>query len=284
MKLKSLLPASLLLAALAGTAPARQRTLESRDGDSFKGPVKSVSIEQADYRMVKGVPAEGPRRRTSFVSYAPDGKSREWVDYAPDGSVQERFTHVYDDSGNDLEVSQFDAKGDLKTRRVYVPQAGEELIYNGDGSLRDRRVFVRGYDGRLVETRLYDATGALKERRANELVGGLPVWNTYRADGALKQRDTYTREHDGRHRTVMQTYGADGSVVRRRVLEIDAADKELRDVVEKGSAAGELPRRRLVREFDSRRNLSKSVTFVWNEAAGEYEPSSVTYYVITYYR
>ena len=284
MKLKSLLRASLLLAALAASAPARQKALESRDGDVFKGPVKSVSIERADYGRVKGVPVEGPRRRTSFVSYAPDGKSQEYIDYAPDGSVRERFTHVYDDSGTDLEASQFDAKGDQKTRRVYVPQAGETLTYNGDGSLRDRRVAVRSYDGRLVESRLYDAAGALKERRANELVDGLRVWNTYRADGTLKQRDTYTRESDGRHRTVMQSYGADGSVVRRRVLDVDAADAEMSDTVEKGAADGEPPKSRSEREFDSRKNLSKTTKFVWNEAAGEYEPASVTYYIITYYR
>jgi hypothetical protein len=284
VNLRRVLLASLLLAAFAGAAPARQKALESRDGDVFKGPIKSVSIERADYSRVKGVLVEGPRRRTSFVSYAPDGKSREDVDYAPDGSVQDRFTHVYDDSGNELEMSWFDAKDDLKTRRVYIPQAGETLTYNGDGSLRDRRVAVRGNDGRLIESRLYDAAGALKERRANELVGGLPVWNTYRADGALKQRDTYTRDHDGRHRTVMQTYGADGSVVRRRVLEIDPADTEMRDTVEKGTAAGELPKTRSTREFDSRKNLSKIIRFVWNEATSEYEPSSVTYYTITYYR
>jgi hypothetical protein len=284
MKLKRLLSASILLAALAGAAPARQKAVESRDGDAFKGPVKSVSIERADYRRVKGVLVEGPRRVISLVSYALDGKSREYVDYAPDGSVLNRFTHVYDDSGNESEMSWFDAKGDLNTRRVYVPQAGETLTYNGDGSLRDRRVAVRSYDGKLIESRLYDADGALKERRANELVDGLRVWNTYRADGTLKQRDTYTRESSGRHRTVMQTYGADGSVVRRRVVEVDAAASALSDVVEKGSAAGEPPKKRAAREFDSRGNLSKSATFVWNEAAGEFEPTAVTYYIINYYR
>jgi hypothetical protein len=284
MNLRRALLASLLLAAPAGAAPARQRALEFRDGDSFRGPVKSVSIEQADYRKVKGVPVEGPRRRTSFVSYAPDGKSREFIDYAPDGSVRDRFAFAYDDTGRELEVSHFDAKGDLKTKRVFVPEAGETLTYNGDGSLRERRVAVRRYDGRLLESRLYDAAGALKERRANELSDGLPVWNTYRADGTLRQRDTYTRDHEGRHRTVMQTYGADGAVVRRRVLEIDAADTELRDTVEKGAAAGELPKRRVAREYDSRKNLSKSITYVWDEAAGAYEPSAVTYYVVTYYR
>lgn len=284
MNLRRALLASLLLAALAGAAPARQKGLEFRNSDAFKGPVKSVRIEQADYRRVKGVLVEGPRRLMSFVSYAPDGKSREYVDYAPDGSVQDRLTTVYDDSGNELEESWFDAKGGLKTRRVSVPQAGETLTYNGDGSLRDRRVAVRDYDGRLVESRLYDAAGALRERRANELVGGLPVWNTYGADGALKQRDTYTLEDGGRRRTVLQTYGADGSLFRRKVLESDAAANELRVVVELGVAAAEPPRTRETREHDSHKNLIKQTRYVWNEAAGEFEPSSVTYYTITYYR
>jgi len=197
MKLKSLLLATLLFAALAVSASAQQKAVERRQSDSFQGPVKSVRIEQATFRRVGGEPVETPRRLISFVNYAPDGKSREVVDYAPDGSVQYRYTYFYDDEGRDVETSQFDASDHLLRRSVYIPQAGEELVYNGDGSLRERSVLVWGYDGRRVGTMVYDGAGALKERHVGTREGGLSVWSVYRPDGTLKRRDTNTPNNGG---------------------------------------------------------------------------------------
>lgn len=283
MKLKSLLLATLLFAALAVSASAQQKAVERRQSDSFQGPVKSVRIEQATFRRVGGEPVETPRRLISFVNYAPDGKSREVVDYAPDGSVQYRYTYFYDDEGRDVETSQFDASDHLLRRSVYIPQAGEELVYNGDGSLRERSVLVWGYDGRRVGTMVYDGAGALKERHVGTREGGLSVWSVYRPDGTLKRRDTNTPNNGGPRRTVLQTYGADGSLVRRKVLDWDAATTEQRVVVEVGGDAAEVPTR-ATREFDSHKNLIKQTRYAWNKATGEYEPSEVTYYTITYYR
>ena len=281
--MKAILLALCLLAS-ASAAAARQKASENRQGDSFRGPVKSVRVEQADYRRVNGVSVEGPRRLVSVITYTPDGKRQESVDYAPDGSEQYRLTYVYDDDGNELEVSHFDAKGDLKMRRVQVPQAGETLVYEGDGSLRERLVIVRGWDGQRLGTMVYDGAGALKERHVGTREGGLFVWSVYRPDGTLKRRDTHALDSGGRRRTVLQTYNERGVLVRRRVLESDAAATERRSAVETGSGDGEPPRTRDTREYDSHKNPSKLTRYSWSEAAGGYEPSSVTYYTITYYR
>jgi hypothetical protein len=113
--------------------------------------------------------------------------------------------------------------------------------------------------------------------------GGVFVWSVYGPDGVPKRRDTHALNPDGRRRTVMQTYAPDGSLARRKVLDSDAAATELRVVVKTG---GEAPpaRTRETREHDSRKNLIKQTRYVWNEAAGKFELSSVTYYTITYYR
>ena len=282
MKTKAMLSAALLLAALSASASARQKTVEFRTGDAFSGPVKTARMEEARYGRVNGVLVEGPRRLVSVSAYTPDGKRREQESYRPDGSVGVRHVYVYDDAGNEIEMSVFDARG-LKMRVVYHPAAGERLTYNGDGSLRERSVAVKGADGTLAETRVYDGGGALKERSANTREGGLSVWSTYDGDGKLKKRTTHTLNYGGPHHSVEETYAPDGTVVGRRVADSDAGSTDLRAVKE-GKGPGPEGKTRHTREYDSRRNLSKLVRYVWSEAAGDYEPSSVTYYTITYYR
>ena len=282
MKMKALLSAPLLLAALSAAA-AQTRTVEFRTGDAFSGPVRSARLEQSRYGRVNGVLVEGPRRLVAVDTYTPDGKRKEQESYAPDGRVLNRYVHVYDDAGNEVEMSWFGGDGGLRMRRVYRPAAGETLTFNGDGSLRERRVAVKGADGTLAETRLYDGGGALKERSVNTKENGVSVWSTYGADGRLKKRTTHTLNYGGPHHSVEETYAPDGTVVGRRVADSDAASTDLRAVRE-GKGPGPEGKTRHTREYDSRRNLSKLVRYVWNEAAGDYEPASVTYYTITYYR
>ena len=282
MKLKSLLSASLLLAALAASAAAQGKAVEFRTGDAFHGPVKSARIEHATFTRVDGVLVEGPRRLSVVSTYTPDGKRKEYEGYAPDGAVSVRRVFVYDDSGNEVEQSVFDGKGQLQTRVVRRPAEGETLTYNGDGSLRERRVTARTPEG--VEGMVYDGDGALKERSVVVREGGSSVLRTYRPDGTLKKSTEASRGGGGLHRSVDQTYKPDGTVYGRRLAEVsDGGGMMDMRVVNEGYNPG-ARKTRETREYDSRRNLSKLVRYVWNEAAGDYEPSSVTYYTITYYR
>lgn len=280
MKLKSLLPASLLLACLTAAGQAQQRPVHFRQGDAFRGPVKSARIEHASYSSVDGVLVEGPRRLSVVSNYTPDGRRKEYEGYAPDGALSVRRVYVYDDAGNETEQSVFDGKGNLQTKVVRHPAAGEKLTYNGDGSLRERRVEVKTSDG--IEERVYDGDGALKERSALVREGGVSVMKTYKPDGTLKR----SVEHGagGARRTVYQTYNPDGTVYGRRVTDF-ASDASALDIRADNDGYSPGPRKtRETREFDSRRNLSRITSYVWNEAAGEYEPSVVTYYTLTYYR
>jgi hypothetical protein len=282
MNLKGLLSAPLLLAALAAGINAQTKPVEFRQGDAFKGPVKSARIERAAVRRVDGALVEGPRRLVSVSNYAPDGRRQEHESYAADGSVRTRYVHVYDEAGNEVELSVFNGKGDLQMRRVYHPAAGETLTYNGDGSLRERRVVILRPDRTQAETRLYDGAGALKERSVNVKEGGLSVWSTYGPDGSLRKEARHSLNYGGPHHTEERTYAADGTV-KLRVADSDAKVSDLRATDEKGD--GGPPRQtRQTREYDSRRNLNKLTYYKWNAETGEYEPTSVSYYVITYYR
>ncbi len=283
MKLKALLSASLLLAALSASVSARQRAVEARQGDAIHGPVREARIEHATYSRVDGVLVEGPRRLSSVSTYTQDGKRKEQLGYAPEGALRSRDVRIYDDAGRELEVSIFDGAGNLQMKIVHRHETGEKLTYKG-GSLSERRVSTLGPDGRTAETRIYDGDGALKERSVIEREGGATIQRTSGPDGVLKRSAENGPGEGGARRTVNQTYSADGSVYGRRVADvaIQAGTMDISTVNERFNPG---PRKtRETREHDSHRNLSKLTTYVWNEATGEYEPSAVSYYTITYYR
>ncbi|HEX8146988.1 MAG TPA: hypothetical protein VF591_07400 [Pyrinomonadaceae bacterium] len=280
--MKRLLFASILLA-LPLPASARQRSVEFRQGDALRGPVKSARVERATFSRVDGALVEGPRRLVSVSTYSPDGKGKESEGYTPDGVLRSRYVYAYDDAGNEVEVSAFDGRGKLQMKRVSRPSEGETLTYGGDGKLRERRVILRGPDGKLTETQVYDGSGALVERSVNERDDKTSVWRTYGADGSLKREDVHSLNYGGPHRTETKTYAPDGKVAARRVSEADAGVSDLRATQARGD--GGPPRKtRETREYDSRRNLSKLTTFSLNAETGEYEPLAVSYYHIEYYR
>jgi hypothetical protein len=280
--MKKLLSALLLSLSLSSLAYG-QRSVEFRQGDAFRGAVRSARIERATFSRVDGRLVEGPRQLVSVSNYAPDGKRREGEGYAPDGKLRNRYVHIWDDAGNEIEVSVFDGAGKLQMKRVYLPSTGETLTYNGDGSLRERRVVIKRPDGTQAETQLYDGSGALKERSVNERDGKTSVWSTYGADGTLKKRDEHALNYGGPHRTESKTYAPDGSVVGRRVSNVDAGVRQLRATEERADGG---PRRETfeTREYDLRGNLSKLTAFRLNAETKDYEPVAVSYYTIEYYR
>jgi hypothetical protein len=268
MTLKRLLSASLLLAALAASAAAQGKAVEFRQGDAFRGPVESARLEQVTYSREDGVLVEGPRRLSVVFNYSPDGRRKEYESYAPDGSLRTRHVYVYDEAGNEVEMTVFDGEGDLQTRRVHDPDAGETLTYNGDGSLRERRVATLSTDGTQVEMRRYDGGGELKEQGARPRAAGGGTWNTYGPDSVPGIEAGSSRDQRGRHRAGSQTSAPNRRVIFRRFSEVDAGVSDQRET----------------REYDSRGNLLKVTNSKWDAETGEYEPSAVTHCTITYYR
>jgi hypothetical protein len=280
--MRRLLFASLLFA-LALSASAQQKAAEFRQGDALRGPVRSARVEHAAFGRVGGALVEGPRLLQSVSTYAPDGRRKEQELYAPDGTLRGRYVFVYDDAGNEVEVSVFEGGEKLQMKKVSRPATGETLTYGGDGKLRQRKIIVKRPDGTLAETLTYDGSGALVERSVNEHDAKTSVWSTYAADGSLKRRDVHALNNGGPHRTETKTYAANGAVVGRRVSDADAAVSDLRATEERSD--GDPPRQtRETREYDARKNLSKITSFKWNAETGEYEPVFVAYYTIEYYR
>lgn len=280
--MKGLLFASLLFA-LAPYAPAQQKALESRQDDLFKGPVRSVRVERTAFERVGGRLVEGARRVTAAHTYTPDGKRLEREEYAPDGKLKHRYVRVHDDAGNRVEETTFDGSGSLQrtSKRVSKPGADETLTYNARGTLISRRVTVKRPDGTEAEE-LYYARGALQERLVNDVSGKTSVWRTYRADGTLSSQRAETLGDDGSRKTESKVFAPDGSVVDHAVTDEDAARTEIRATFK--SPGYPTVKRRTTYEYDSRKNPTKQTELILNDETGEYEPLSVTYFTIEYYR
>jgi hypothetical protein len=239
-----LIPLTLALLAPA-SAFAQSGGLERRIGDALVGPVHTARVETASYFKQDGALVEGPRRLSSSVTYSEDGKRREEESYAEDGTLRQRFVEVYDDAGRVIEQETYDGRGGLLAKVVARPDAGEVLTYGPDGKLLQRVVTARG-EGGVTESKTYDASGALLKRGVSE-------------------------------------DGANGAPAARRVASIGAGSGSV-DVSAERPRGSQFEKTRVTREYDTRGNVVKSVSYVWDNAAGDFAPSSVAYYTVTYYR
>lgn len=280
--MKSLLLSTALALAASATALAQAGGLERRDGDTLVGHVRAARVETASYVKQDGALVEGPRRLSASVSYSEDGKRSEYEDYAEDGTPRSRIVHVYDDAGRVIEQENYDGRGVLQSKVVSRPDAGEVLTYGPDGRLLRRVVTARGENG-ATETRTYGADGALQKTAVLARTSEGGVLKEYDASGALKAETTARRAEGGEHVNDKRLYNANGEPVARRVATqvVESGDREVS--VER-PRANQFEKTRVKREFDERGNVVKSVSYVWDNAAGDFAPSMVTYSTITYYR
>lgn len=274
----------LCLLAPAGVDAQRKGYVEFRSDDAFNGHVKSVRIETAIYAKADGAVVEGQRRLSTLANYSPDGKRKEEENYEPDGSLRNRYVHVYDHNGAEVEQSKYDGQNNLLGRVVFRTDTGETLTYDGEGTLKQRVERVSDENG-SSEVRTYDGSGALVRRDVRDVNAsefGKSVWKTYGPDGSLVGDATASKDSDGRNRNEQNHYKSDGSVVGRTTITDDQSGKNF-DVVRKDKDGRPQSRTRQTREYDSRKNPLKLTHYAWDDAANDFVPSSVSYYIITYY-
>jgi len=272
-----------LMAAASLSAFAQQAGgLERRNGDMFVGPVRVVRVETASYVKRDGELVEGPRRLSIAVSYSEDGKRREYENYAADGStLRGRSVIVYDDAGRMVEQTYYSGDDKLIAKIVSKPDEGETLNYNPDGTLRQRVVTVKREDGSR-EVRVYNGDGTLYGTSVVRSGDGAMASKSFDENGMMRGETASQRGARGAHVQEEQTYDAIGAPANRRVTTVGAGANEFESVVSKPD--GTQVRTRETRERDARGNPVKSIGYVWDASAGDYVPSRVTYYTVTYYR
>jgi hypothetical protein len=278
---RTLLTLTLVLAATASAFAQQKEGPKRRYDDSFVGPVRTVRVEVASYVKRGGKLVEGPRRLSFTNSYSEDGKRREWEYYEADGTLRERSVTVYDDAGRVVEQYYYKGRDHLNGKLVSRPDEGETILYNSDGSLRQRRVIVIREDGSR-EVKVYNADGTLFRTSVVKTGEWGMTSKHYNADGGLLSEMDDRYGAGGSHVIKEQSYDANGAPVGLEVTNARyGLDGFESDAV---NSDGTRSKTRGTDERDAHGNLAKSIRYVWDEAAGDYVPTTVTYYTVTYYR
>ncbi|HTG93024.1 MAG TPA: hypothetical protein VL866_10585 [Pyrinomonadaceae bacterium] len=284
--MKSLI-ATLLSIAITGAAVAQQKRTVIRVGDAFYGPVKTVRSELVRLTVNGDSVTEGSRALIQVIKYTPDGLTRETESYYPNGALRQKIIEKYYPSGKLESQSIYDAKGDLvsKTTSEYDQFGGSmsETRQNPDGSAQSQTVtqsvqsaqgivaVSKTTDGRTVETSVNTRQEQPKKSQ----------WTTTRPDGT-RQENIFSVDSDGNHNDEQISYKSDGSVAGRRLSKVDRDVTRLEAIEYDGE--GNVKKRTLeTREYDSYRNIKKTVAFRWNAALEKFEPVVSTYNNIEYF-
>lgn len=255
-----------------------------RVGDAFKGPVRSVRIERAEIFQENGELKEGPRVLQVTSTYAPDWSWKEYIGYKDDGSMSQKIVTTYNPDGGETSISVFNGEGKLKSKIAYLYKDGkvvEEDRFDGEGVLQQKRVTVLDDKGTLIEVRLYDGKDALIKREVNTRDAQKSIWTTYDASGSVIEESVHYLNYNGPKRTETTRYRADGTVLDKYVSQSDIVPGQIDKATY--NSGGTVMRKDLEkREYDAQGNLSKITNYKWDEAAGKFQPASISYYTITY--
>ena len=279
--------ATFLTIAITGAAVGQQKRTVIRVGDAFYGPVKTVRTELVRLTVNGDSVTEGSRALVQVIKYTPDGLTRETESYYPNGALRQKITEKYYPSGNLESQSIYNAKGDLvsKTTSEYDQFGGtmSESRQNPDGSAQSQTVtqsvqssqgivaVSKTTDGRTVETSVNTRQEQPKKSQ----------WTTTKPDGT-RQENIYSVDSDGNHNDEQISYKSDGSVAGRRVSKVDRDVTRLEAIEYDGE--GNVKKRTFeTREYDSHRNIKKTVNYRWNAAVEKFEPVVSTYNNIEYF-
>ena len=276
-----LLSLALTLAASASVFAQQAGGLERRNGDLFVGPVRTARAERAVYVKQDGALVEGPRRLTFAVSYSEDGRRRDYENYTEDGAMRARNLIVYDERGRMVEQYYYAGRANLIAKIISKPDEGEVLNYTGDGSLRQRVVTVAREDG-TKEVKIYNGDGTLYGTSVVKSGDGAMASKSFDGNGTLRGETAMQSGAGGAHVREEQRYDSVGAPTGRTVSTAGPGAKEYESVVVKPD--GTQLRTRETRERDERGNPVKSIRYVWDDAAGDFVPTEVFYFTVTYYR
>lgn len=281
--------ALILSLALASAALAQSNKTLFRDGDEFRGPVKSVRVEETVFLNQNGERLEGPRVLKQVRNYSADGRRCEMVTYQLDGSSQfRRDVFLYNDSGKLSEKRIYDEADALMLRQVNSFDEDGRLIaetnFGGDETLQQRKVLIySSAKDRIIEIDTYDGKGVLFRRDVNtyDYAGNKSIWQTEKLDGTADKQTFDLNSPEPRLEESI-VYHVNGAMARKEVMSGDSPAQQIEG--ENYDRNGALIRKTSVnREFDSHKNVVKTTQLRWSKKRGASEPHVVTYNSISYY-
>jgi antitoxin component YwqK of YwqJK toxin-antitoxin module len=276
-------PALLLSLVVAATlAPlSAQETPKQRPGRFLIfGPVHTIRDERATFKNEQGAFVEEPRTLVQTIEYNEDGTRQDRTSYG-EGNYVYRTLDTYDPDGRILETKHF--RGGVLAGRVVSnyddqKQLIEQLTYRPDSSIQGRVVFKRQGNQREVESWAYDIHGNViaQTKTLNDLPAKRSQSISINPRGVSQTESSVIENPDG---SWVRTEQSNGSFKRQVIANGQGSE----DWILYNKDGTIKSKERIVREFDSHRNMIKETRLNAKGDSADFTPSYVAYRTITYF-
>jgi hypothetical protein len=183
--------AVVLVALFAPPVTAQVRQTD-REFDGLRGPVKTVTDEEAELKDVAGESVEQARVLRRSVAYDAAGNWAESKEYDYKGNLFQ--TLLFSFVGNDR-VARAELAGTADSIVVELPaRRGPSRV---DPRYTYKFKYKYGAGGKRVEESWYHSDGSFYLKQVYKLAGNRKVFSVYDASGALNQRETATLDEKG---------------------------------------------------------------------------------------
>ena len=219
---------AVVLVALFAPPVTAQVKQTDREFDGLRGPVKTVTDEEAELKEVAGESVEQARVPRRSVTYDAAGN---WVE-----------SKEYDDKGNLFQTLIFSFVGNERVARAELAGTADSIVVELPAPRGRRRAdplytykfkYKYGPGGRRVEAAWYHSDGSLYMKQVYQLAGSRRVFSVYEANGALNQRETATLDEKG-NETVKLIRDTFADKVAYRYVEFDSHGNWTKRVVTRG--------------------------------------------------
>ncbi len=252
---------SLELTGQVGAYTKTDYTITQKFGDYYRSP-KAKFVHEYDASGKEAIATELTTRDSVVdkitYGYSAAGRLAQTICTDSEGKVSWKISAEYDENGNKIDESEFNASDILMNRTIwkYNGRNVEESLYNADGALLSRSITKLDDKARKTEVALYSE------------------------DGALEQKIAYTYNDAGKLSEVVYS-NKSGHQIRRIVYRFDASyavtEKQTYNSENKLSV-------REIYKYDSTGNISKSMVYLVADKFGTTvnELSSISEYAYTY--
>ena len=192
---KILLPIFLLVFLAVCSGGTKKTNLEK---ENLNGKIKILKETRYEAVEKDGKITKGEKIYDSVVTmYDETGNATERKEYAPDGGLVRADICKYDNNGNQIEESRYNADR-CEWKGVYNYDEKGNLIEVSDYGVNSKRVYKYDKKGNRIEYRYYNSDGSLNNKLAFKYDerGNMIERNRYDSDGDLQGTITLKYEFD----------------------------------------------------------------------------------------
>lgn len=212
-----------------GAYTRTEYTITQKFGDYYRSP-KAKFVHEYDPTGKEAVASELTTRDSVVdritYGYNASGRLVQTICTDSDGKVSWKITADFDENGNKVDESEFNAGDVLMNRTIWKFNGRqiEESLYNADGALLSRTITKTDEQGRKTEEAIYNEEGRLEQKISHTYNDAGKLSETVIADPSGKQVRRVVYRFDASYAvTEKQTYNAENKLAIREIFKYDSA-------------------------------------------------------------